>query len=67
MNEPELAGDDALNSLVDFYDTFAGTRIQGHADRKAKKHRGNKTKHERPTNDAGNLVEKKSSAAWLRV
>ena len=47
----QVAGDNALNSLIDFYDALAGTGAQRHTDRKAKKHRGNQTKRECPTND----------------
>src|SRR3977135_3044894 len=53
----QVAGDNALNSLVDLNDTLTGTSAQCHTDRKAKKHSGNQTKRERPTNDAGDLPD----------
>jgi hypothetical protein len=40
---PQIAGNDALNSLVDLYDTPLGTSAHQHTDRKAKKHSGNQT------------------------
>jgi hypothetical protein len=53
----QVAGDNALNSLIDFYDALAGAGAQRHTDRKAKKHRGNQTKRERPTEDACDLTD----------
>src|SRR5467141_2445236 len=53
----QVAGDNALNSLIDLYDALAGTGAQRHTDRKAKKHRGNQTKRERPTDDACDLLD----------
>ncbi len=51
----QVAGDDALNSLVDLYDTPAGTSAQRHTDRKAGNHSGNQAKRKRPANDACDL------------
>src|SRR5712672_2113444 len=53
----QVAGDNALNSLVDLYDALPGTGAQRHTDRKAKKHGGNQTKRERLTNDACDLAD----------
>ncbi len=53
----QVAGDDALNSLVDLNDTLPGTSAQRHTDHKAKKQSGNQTKRERPTNDACDLAD----------
>jgi hypothetical protein len=47
----------ALNSLVDLYDALPGTGAQRHADCKTKKHGGNQTKRERPTDDACDLPD----------
>jgi hypothetical protein len=59
MREPfmQVASDDALYPLVDLDDTFPGTSAQRHTDRKAKKHSGNQTKRERPTDDACDLAD----------
>jgi hypothetical protein len=54
---PQVAGDDALHSLVDFHDTIAGASAQRHTDRKAKKQRGNQAKRKRSPNDACDLSD----------
>src|ERR1700694_805501 len=51
----QVTGDDALHPLVDLYYALPGTSAHRHTDRKAKKHSGNQTKRERPTNDACDL------------
>src|ERR1700737_4088368 len=53
----QVAGDNALNSLVDLYDALPGTGAQRHTDRKAKKHGGNQTKRERLANDACDFAD----------
>jgi hypothetical protein len=53
----QVAGDNALNSLVDLYDALPGTGAQRHTDRKAEKHGGNQTKRERLTNDVCDLAD----------
>ena len=53
----QVAGDNALNSLVDLYDALPGTGAQRQTDRKAKKHGGNQTKRERLTNDVRDLAD----------
>src|SRR5712671_3767442 len=53
----QVAGDNAPHSLVDLYDALPGMGAQRHTDRKTKKHGGNQTKRERPTNDAFDLAE----------
>jgi hypothetical protein len=40
---PQIAGNNALNSLVDLDDTPLGTSAHQHTDRKTKKHSGNQT------------------------
>jgi hypothetical protein len=51
----QIAGNDALNALVDLDNTLAGTSAQYHTDRKAKKHGGNHTERKRPANDVCDL------------
>src|SRR5260370_35033627 len=53
----QVAGDDALNALVDLYNTPTGTAAQCQTDRKAKKQSGNETKRERLTNNSCNLTD----------
>ena len=59
MREPfaQVAGDDALHPFVDLHDALSGTSAQHHADRNAKKHRGNEPECERRTNDACDLLD----------
>ena len=53
----QVAGDNALNALVDLDDTLAGSSAQYHTDRQAKKQGGNHTKGERPANDVCDLSD----------
>src|ERR1700680_3623065 len=53
----QVAGDDALNSLVNLYDAPPGTSAQRYTDRQAKKHSGKQAKPKRPTNDARDLPD----------
>jgi hypothetical protein len=51
----QVAGNDALNALVDLDDALAGTSVQYHAGRKAKEHGRNDTKRECSANDVSDL------------
>jgi hypothetical protein len=53
----QIAGDDALDALVDLDDAPAAARVQRHANRKAEKYSRNQTKRQRPANDACNLLD----------
>ena len=54
---PQVASDNALNSLVDLHNALPGAGAQRHTDRKTKKHGGNQTKRKRPTKNIQALLD----------